>query len=364
MRYIGNKTRLLPFLADALGQLRIAPGRAHDAFAGTAAVGRALKGIGWRVDSSDVMTYSYVFQRAYVVARRGPSVPRVAAGDADVRRALKSPAFRPAARDGLSVLAEYLSSCVAPETGFLSRHFAPAGGRMYFTDENARRIDGARHALHRWHADALVSDDAYYLLLAAIIEGADRVANTAGIYAAYIKQWQPNALRPFRVDPDRPVSRAAGARAHMGDAAAIAGRLGPVDLLYVDPPYNGRQYSGYYHIPELIATGWFTATPEVRGKTGLPVDRTPPSAWCRPSRVAKALDDLLAATGARHVLVSYNSEGILANADFKAILGRRAVAPVRQFSYSYRRYRADRDGNNRRYRASGVTEYLYHVRLR
>ena len=87
---------------------------------------------------------------------------------------------------------------VPPREGFFARNFGPAGGRMYFTDENARRIDGARTALHEWHTAGLVNDDAFYVLLAAIIEGADRVANTAGVYAAYIKQWQPNARRPLR----------------------------------------------------------------------------------------------------------------------------------------------------------------------
>ena len=43
MRYIGNKTKLLPFLARTIAKLGIEPGGAHDAFAGTAAVGRALK---------------------------------------------------------------------------------------------------------------------------------------------------------------------------------------------------------------------------------------------------------------------------------------------------------------------------------
>ena len=68
MRYIGNKTKLLPFLHETIAKLGISPGVAHDAFAGTAAVGRALKATGWQVHSSDLMTYSYVMQRAYVVA--------------------------------------------------------------------------------------------------------------------------------------------------------------------------------------------------------------------------------------------------------------------------------------------------------
>ena len=76
------------------------------------------------------------------------------------------------------------------ERGFIGAHFAPAGGRMYFTQENADRIDAIRRRLHEWWTSGLIQDDAYYVLLAALIEGADRVANTAGVYAAYIKRWQ------------------------------------------------------------------------------------------------------------------------------------------------------------------------------
>ena len=361
MRYIGNKTKLLPFLSAVLDRLGIRPGRAHDAFAGTASVARSLKAAGWRVDASDVMTYSYVFQRAYVVARQGPNVRRVVAGDPELRRALQCGAT---SSDGLSTLAAYLSAWVEPEHGFISQHFSATSGRMYFTDENARRIDGARHALHRWREAELVSEDAYYLLLAAIIEGADRVANTAGIYAAYIKQWQPNATKAFRLHPASPVSRAGGSRAYRGDAAVVAKKVGRVDLLYVDPPYNARQYSGYYHIPELIATGWFGTLPVVRGKTGLPVDRQPPSAWCNRVGAAKALDELLEATGAKHVLVSYNTEGILPADHFLDILGRHAVGRVKQYVKPYKRYRADQDGEGRRYRSDRVNELVYYLQIR
>src|SRR5690242_259377 len=86
MRYIGNKTKLLPFLGRAIESIGIAPGVAHDAFAGTASVGRALKATGWRVHSSDLMTYSYVMQRAYVVASRVDEFETLASADSDVRR--------------------------------------------------------------------------------------------------------------------------------------------------------------------------------------------------------------------------------------------------------------------------------------
>ena len=367
MRYIGNKTRLLGFITSAVDRLGIPSGTVHDAFAGTSAVGRALKERGWRVASSDLMTYSYVFQRAYVVTQRVPSIAALRAADSDLRCALRSPRFRAraAARNGspLGVVAEYLEHWLDPDAGFFTAHFA--GDRMYFTPENGQRIDAVRDALHRWHRAGLIGDDAFYLLLAALIEGADRVANTAGVYAAYIKSWQPNAVRPLRLSPIHPMKGAPGSSAHLADAVEVARALGPVDLLYVDPPYNSRQYPGYYHVPELIARGWSDAVPTLRGKTGLLPADGQRSAWCSARRVRLALKELLEATGARHVLVSYNSEGLLPEKVLKETMREASVdSVVRSFRKTYRRYRADSDRDGRRYRADGLRELLVYARLR
>ena len=367
MRYIGNKTRLLGFITSALDRLGVPSGTAHDAFAGTSAVGRALKARGWRVASSDLMTYSYVFQRAYVVAQREPPIAELRAGDPELRRALRSPRFRDRARDRngsrLGVVAEYLERWLDPTSGFFTAHFA--GERMYFTPENAQRIDAVRTTLHRWRSEGLIGDDAYYLLLAALIEGADRVANTAGVYAAYIKSWQPNALRPLRLELLHPMKGIPGSTAHREDATDVARSLGSVDLLYVDPPYNSRQYPGYYHVPELIARGWSDAIPTLRGKTGLLPADGQRSAWCSARHVRQALVELLEATGARHVLVSYNSEGLLPENVLKATLRDASIdGRVACFRKTYRRYRADSDRVGRRYRADGLRELLVYARLR
>ncbi|MDQ6887820.1 MAG: DNA adenine methylase, partial [Gemmatimonadota bacterium] len=277
MRYIGNKTRLLPFILDAIDRLRLPAGTVHDAFAGTASVGCALKERGWRVGCSDIMTYSYVYQRAYVVARRPPAFAELRAREPELRRALRSPTFRRrvAARGrgggggALAEVAEFLSSWLDPDPAFISAHFAPGGGRMYFTPENAARIDAVRSALHRWRTAGLIGDDAFFILLAALLEAADRVANTAGVYAAYIKSWQPNALKPLSLSPRLPTAGVPGSSAHRDDAARVARALQAVDLLYIDPPYNARQYAGYYHVPEIIARGWFGEPIVLSGKTGL-----------------------------------------------------------------------------------------------
>jgi len=367
MRYIGNKTRLLPFLMGTIERLALSPKTAHDAFSGTAAVGRALKAAGWRVASSDLMTYSYVFQRAYVVAQRSPSFAALRAGDPELRRALRSPSFRKsiAGTGALGAVSEYLARWVDVERGFIGSHFAPAGGRMYFTQENADRIDAIRRRLHEWWTAGLIQDDAYYVLLAALIEGADRVANTAGVYAAYIKRWQSNARRAITLEPLLPQYGPRGSTAHRGDAAVVAATTGEVELLYIDPPYNARQYSGYYHVPEVIARGWFDSTPVLRGKTGLVGGDGQRSDWCSPRKAGAALAGLLAASGARHALVSYNSEGLLSERDLRNVLADATkVGTVRRFSRAYRRYRSDSDRIGRVYQGDVVRELLYHVRLR
>ena len=97
------------------------------------------------------------------------------------------------------------------------------------------------------------------------------------------------------------------------------------DLLYLDPPYNSRQYSGYYHVPEILARGWFDEPIALRGKTGLPSAVAQRSEWCTRVGAPRALRELLAATGARHVLVSYNSEGVIPDRELRAILADAAV---------------------------------------
>ena len=343
MRYIGNKTRLLSFILRTLEKEKIPLGSVHDAFAGTASVSRAFKSEGWRVYSSDLLMSSYVFQRAYVVADAADPALKERAGEL---------------------------SRLPPRVGFVSQHFSPAGGstsagRMYFTPENAGRIDASREVLESWRKERKLGEDDYYLLLAAIIEGADRVANTAGVYASYMKRWQPNAKRSFEIDPELPIKGAQPALAFLMDAAQAARAIGDVDLLYIDPPYNSRQYVAYYHIPEILARGWADSAPAIRGKVGLLAGEEGRSQWSHGRRVKKLFAGLLADSAARFALVSFNSEGHLKPEALELLLVKASKdGKVSHFDQTYRRYRADSDREGRRYHADTALEHLYLVRLR
>lgn len=365
MRYIGNKTRLLPFLTGALDRLEIRGTVACDPFAGTASVGRALKGRGWRVHSGDVMALSFAFQVARVVLDRTPRFDGRLAGDG----AGPARSRRASLRAVLSDLARR-----PPLHGFISEHYSPAGaaasehGRMYFTSENAGRIDAVRAGIEAGVAEGLLDREREQLLLATLLQATDRVANTTGVYASFVKSWQPNALRPLELRPVRPHPppgpEAAGCTAHLGAASDLLGRVGAVDLVYLDPPYNERQYPGYYHIPELIARGW-RDPPLLRGKTGLIPDDDLRSDWCRRGRCEEALREVLDRADARHVLLSYNDEGLIPAARVEEIL-RASGDPdsYRRLEQGYRRYRSDADGPGRRYRGDRVRERLHYVRRR
>lgn len=353
VRYIGNKTRLLGFIRTVLRARGIAGGTAVDPFTGTASVARALKRWGFRVVASDLMEYAYVFGRAYVEA----------AGPPDLSRLKVELGSRPATLAGVVAHLNHLD----PEAGFLHAHYTPEGdegrrwGRMYFTPANAARVDAVRAALERWRGEGLVDGDGFHLLLASLLEAADRVANTAGVYAACIKSWQPNAKRPLQLRPPRLVP-GAGCRAAREDAFSLVAGIEPFDLLYLDPPYNTRQYPAYYHIPELIAAGWFDGPVSLRGKTGLLPDAHKRSDWSRRRRCEAAFEALVASAPCRHIVMSYNAEGILPEATIERVLRAHGRAGTyRKYTRRYRRYRSDSDGENRRYRGDEVEEYLYCV---
>lgn len=355
MRYIGNKTRLLGFIRRVLRSRGTGPGLTLDPFTGTASVARALKRLGHQVVAGDLMEYGHVFARAYVQTEALPDF----GGLGDLMNG------GPRSLGG----AISLLNRTEPEPGFVYEHFCPEGGparkhgdgRMYFTPENAARIDGIRNAIERWRSEGRIEDDAYYLLLAALIEAADKVANTAGVYAAFIKSWQPNARHPLRLRAPRPVL-GAGCRAVRMDALDLVRDAGPFELLYLDPPYNERQYPGYYHIPELLAVGWFDEPLRLRGKTGLLPDAEKRSDWSRRGRCEAALEELVAAADCRHIVLSYSSEGLIPAATIERVLkGWGKKGAYKRYTRRYKRYRSDADGEGRRYAGDAVEEYLYCV---
>jgi len=372
VRYIGNKTKLLDFIGGVLRRRGITGGTAVDPFCGTASVARALKRRGFRVVAADVLEVGHAFARAYVQASALPDLSALAPllgldganganganGAAGSHEGAGTNGTHRAAADDVVAWLNRLP----PRPDFIAEHFSPAGsrGRMYFTVENAGRIDAIRCTLGDWRQAGLLGEDAFYLLVAALVEAADRVANTTGVYASYVKSWQPNAHRPLHLRPAR-VIPGAGSRALRADARALVPSLEPFDLLYIDPPYNNRQYPAYYHVPEIIAMGWSPVAPVLRGKVGLLLHDTEKRSPFTSRRKGPAvLEELIAGAPCRHVALSYNAEGVIPEKTIARIL-KAYARPGSYYCYKrrYRRYRSDADGVGRRYSGNVVEERLY-----
>jgi adenine-specific DNA-methyltransferase len=155
----------------------------------------------------------------------------------------------------------------------------------------------------------------------------------------------PFALRSLEAIP------AAAIDVVEGDMIALAPTF-EVDAAYYDPPYNGRQYCDNYHVLENIAR-W--EKPPVFGKTRK-FDRTGlRSPFSQRTQAADALRRLVAGTRARHVFLSYSSEGILPREEILSILSVAGEASVLEIPYPV--FGNGAGVSVRR----NVTEYLFHV---
>jgi adenine-specific DNA-methyltransferase len=123
--------------------------------------------------------------------------------------------------------------------------------------------------------------------------------------------------------------------------------------LYIDPPYNHRQYGANYHVLETIAR---YDAPEIRGVSGLR-DYTR-SDYCKRKHALAAFEDLIGNAKAKHILVSYSDEGILSLSQIKDALSKRGD-PI-TYAKSHTRYKADK---GRTYIRASTVEYLHHVRV-
>jgi adenine-specific DNA-methyltransferase len=134
-------------------------------------------------------------------------------------------------------------------------------------------------------------------------------------------------------------------------------RLG--DILYIDPPYNNRQYAPNFHILETLAC-W--DNPKISGKTGLRPYNKQKSFYSLKLTCKEVFADLIEHANAKHILFSYNSEGIIPKNFILKTLETRGKVKV--YKQKYRRFRTERDHEKRHYKVLNniVTENIFYVK--
>lgn len=226
---------------------------------------------------------------------------------------------------------------LSPVKGFMARNYAPPK-RKYFTASNAALIDAMRIQLEKDRAT--LSDNVYYYLLASIIVAADRVANTSSVYVSYLKEFKTSSLKHIELAEYIPNPVRQKNAWYNSDILDIIDKI-QCDVMYLDPPYNTRQYSDYYHILETIAK---YDAPKIHGITGIRDDLVR-SAFSSMTQVEEAFEKLVSKVKAKVLIMSYNDEGIVPQKRMMEILKKHGR--VKLYKIPYKKFKAqegvDRD---------------------
>lgn len=328
MNYIGSKLSLLDFLDSCITDIAGKKNEIFcDLFAGTGVVGKHFKQKGMSVIANDIQYYSYVLNRHYI----GNCTKTLFKGTDNIFDHLNNLPLQP---------------------GFIYNNYSlgGAGERMYFSDYNALKCDTIRKDIEYLYKYNKINDDEYFFLLASLIEGIDKYANTASVYGAYLKKLKKSAQKNFFISPLDIIYSDKPQYVFNEDASRLIKNI-VTDILYLDPPYNARQYASNYHLLETIAK---YDNPKIKGKTGLREYEQQKSAFCKKNSVKKVFADIILNAKSKYIFLSYNNEGLMSLNDIKEIMSTRGRYGY--FTIQYNRFKAD---SSRQYKESTTVEYLH-----
>ncbi|EAI4536829.1 modification methylase, partial [Campylobacter jejuni] len=326
------KVKLLDFLFESINDIlaksdiNLEQCTFIDLFAGTSAVGKKFKNKVEKVISNDKEFYSFVLAKNYI------------------ENTVKIKRSKELIKE-LNNIAK-----INPIKGKIYKHYSLGGGenRQYFSDFNAMKIDSMRIKISEWKYDNFINEKECYFLLASLLESADKVANTASVYGAFLKHLKPSAQKELILLPAEFECTHTKHLVFNENANDLIKKI-KGDILYLDPPYNSREYGANYHVLNSIAM-YDDFIPQ--GKTGLRAYEK--SAWCKKNLVFDALEDLIKNADFKFIFLSYNDEGLLSLEQIRQIFEKYGKYDFK--SQIYQRFKAD---SKRICQQNKTIEYLH-----
>jgi adenine-specific DNA-methyltransferase len=338
--YIGNKRALLGHIGQAVERVKRRLGkdrlRVFDVFSGSGVVSRYLKAHAELMITNDLEDYAAVVSRCYLRNRNTVDLGALAAIIRDFNARVEDVSF---------------------PLGFIEELYAPrdeagitAGDRVFYTRENARRLDNYRRMI------ATVPEDLRDMLLGPLLSSASVHANTAGVFKGFYKD-RSTGIGRFGGRNGDALARIKG-RIELGvpvlsrfecdvqvlqeDANEAVRRVRNLDLAYVDPPYNQHPYGSNYFMLNLLVH--YERPRRISRVSGIPTN------WRRSgynvrSRSLSLLRDLLRTVDSRFLLVSFNNEGFIEPHTMMALL--RQIGTVEVVEMAYNAFRGSRNLRNR-----------------
>ena len=327
MNYIGSKHKLASFLKTAINEV-VGEDMSRlvfcDLFAGTGIVGRNFKPFVKQVIANDVEFYSYILNRNYIGNYKTITIEKE-----------------------LAIL-----NNLEGVKGFIFQNYCENGseGRLYFSSENGKKIDAMRQQIEAWKSAHKINEDTYYFLLASLIESADKVANTASVYGAYLKKIKKSAQNKLMIQPAVFELTKSPHQVFNEDGNTLIKKI-KGDILYLDPPYNARQYGSNYNLLTTISK-YDTFKPQ--GKTGLRSYYR--SSYCKKNEVKKSFVELIKNANFKYIFLSYNNEGLMPEDEIRSVMSAHGKYSLK--TTNYQRFKADKT-ENRNHKATETVEYLH-----
>ncbi|KKP88978.1 MAG: Site-specific DNA-methyltransferase (Adenine-specific) [Berkelbacteria bacterium GW2011_GWA2_35_9] len=359
MNYIGSKLSLLKFLEESINKV-VDPEKNRadrncdifcDLFAGTGIVGSYFKKKGYKIIANDIQYYSYVLNRHYIGNHKELYFAKLTKEIPDL--------INIGVKNRKKFVCDYLSNLRGVK-GFIYKNYCLSGTkdeeeqRQYFSDENGMRCDAIRQKIENWKEQNLISDDEYYFLITSLVESIDKYANTASVYGAFLKKLKKTAQNNLILKPAELIINDREHSVFNEDINDIVGKI-KSDILYLDPPYNHRQYATNYHLLETIAK---YDNPKIYGKTGLREYQNQKSLYCSRTHIKKVFKDLILKAKTKYIFLSYSNEGLMTLKDIREIMALKGRYGY--FTKKYNRFMADKP-ENRYYKAKKTIEYLHYV---
>jgi len=315
MNYIGSKKTLLPFLTEViLGNIKNPQDKIFcDLFAGTGIVGYTFKNYFKEVIANDMEYYSYIITSSLLDNR----IENLPLGEIN----------------GLPLNLK----------GFITNQYYNQG-RYYFSKLNCSIIDTIRLYLNRFDKNSIEFIRGVHYLL----ESADKVSNVASVYGAYLKSIKPSAKKTLRYEKVE-IEKKQKNTIYNKDALELINEISG-DVLYIDPPYNERQYGPNYHMLNTIAL-YDDFVP--KGKTGL--REYVRSTFCKKKSVYGSFLYIISMAKFTDIFISYNSESLISKENMLELLSK--FGEVRVYETEYKKFKSQENNNDKK-----VMEYLFYLK--
>lgn len=309
-RYLGNKYKLLPFITKVVSEECSDIKSVADIFAGTGAVSSAF--LDKTITTNDLMYSNYICNYAW----------------------FSSQEYNP--QTIIDYIIKY-NSISEYEDNYMTENFA----NTYFSYNDCSKIGFIREDIEENYRDGNINDRERAILITSLLYAMDKIAKTCGHYDAYRKGADFDASLELFV-PLAEVHNNADNKCFNKDANELVKEI-YADLVYIDPPYNSRQYCDAYHLLENVAR-W--EKPDVFGVAKKMNRDKMKSKYCTQS-ATEAFEDLIKNINAKYILFSYNnmatkgngrSNAKIADEDIMRIL--QSKGTVKVFSESYKAFSA------------------------